>query len=393
MSFSSGTFTINSTGQPVVTGTVISSTVFNALTADLATGLSTCVLKDGTQTITASIPMAGFKLTGLGAGTATGNSLRYEQIFNASNLTLTSHLLFSADATWDIGASGATRPRTIYLSSSAIATGFVQGGYLAPSSSSLPAMGIYLPATNQIGFAVNSVERQRIVAATTDNNGETMSQWSSIVGTTHIFQSVSGTGYNAANSAFKIGKDNTTSRSINAGGTVGASGADYAEYERKNAGCADIAKGQIVGFDENGLLTDKWNEAITFGVKSTEPAYVGGDTWGREEDLGMKEPLRPDDINGDATENERAEYSAKLSDFEAQRVTFRTLLESARQKVDRIAYAGKVPVNVIGANVGDWIVPAQDGDGIAGESTNVFSPNAVGRVRRILPDGRAEIAI
>lgn len=80
MSFSSGTFSINSTGQPVVSGTVISSTAFNALTADLATGLSTCMLKDGTQTITANIPMGGFKFTGLGAGSASGNSLRYEQV-------------------------------------------------------------------------------------------------------------------------------------------------------------------------------------------------------------------------------------------------------------------------------------------------------------------------
>lgn len=80
MSFSNGTFSINSTGQPVVTGTVISSTAFNALTADLATGLSTCVLKDGTQTITANIPMSTYKLTGLGAGTASGHSVRYEQI-------------------------------------------------------------------------------------------------------------------------------------------------------------------------------------------------------------------------------------------------------------------------------------------------------------------------
>lgn len=79
MSFSSGTFSINTTGQPVVTGTVISSTAFNALTADLATGLSTCVLKDGTQTMTGNIPMSGFKLTGLGAGSAAGESLRYEQ--------------------------------------------------------------------------------------------------------------------------------------------------------------------------------------------------------------------------------------------------------------------------------------------------------------------------
>src|SRR3990167_4040990 len=79
MSFSSGTFSINSSGQPVVTGTVISSTAFNSLTADLATGLSTAVLKDGTQTITGDLPMSSFKLTGLAAGSAAGHSLRYEQ--------------------------------------------------------------------------------------------------------------------------------------------------------------------------------------------------------------------------------------------------------------------------------------------------------------------------
>lgn len=88
MSFSSGTFTINTSGQPVVTGTTISSTVFNALTADLATGLTTCLLKDGTQTVTANIPMATFKFTGLGAGAAAGDSLRYEQLFTTSAVAL-----------------------------------------------------------------------------------------------------------------------------------------------------------------------------------------------------------------------------------------------------------------------------------------------------------------
>jgi len=42
----------------VVTGTVISSTAFNALTADLATGLSTAVTKDGQTTTTARVPFA-----------------------------------------------------------------------------------------------------------------------------------------------------------------------------------------------------------------------------------------------------------------------------------------------------------------------------------------------
>ena len=54
----SGTFNINSAGQPVVTGTVISSTAFNALTADLGTGLSTALTKDGQTVATARIPFA-----------------------------------------------------------------------------------------------------------------------------------------------------------------------------------------------------------------------------------------------------------------------------------------------------------------------------------------------
>jgi len=54
----SGTFQINSTGQPVVGGTIISSATFNALTADLATGLTTAITKDGQTTTTARIPFA-----------------------------------------------------------------------------------------------------------------------------------------------------------------------------------------------------------------------------------------------------------------------------------------------------------------------------------------------
>ena len=80
MSFSSGTFSINTAGQPVVTGTVISSTAFNALTADLATGLSTCILKDGTQVLTGNIPFGTYKITGLGAGSALTDSANLQQV-------------------------------------------------------------------------------------------------------------------------------------------------------------------------------------------------------------------------------------------------------------------------------------------------------------------------
>lgn len=87
MPFSSGSYTLPA-GNPVVTATTISSSWANTTMSDIATALSTAVLKDGTQVITANIPMAGFKFTGLGAGSATGNSLRYEQLFSAAAVNL-----------------------------------------------------------------------------------------------------------------------------------------------------------------------------------------------------------------------------------------------------------------------------------------------------------------
>ena len=85
----SGTFVINSTGQPVVTGTVISSTAFNALTADLATGLTTALTKDGQTTPTANIPMGNFKITGLATGTAGTDAVNLSQLQNSTGTFLT----------------------------------------------------------------------------------------------------------------------------------------------------------------------------------------------------------------------------------------------------------------------------------------------------------------
>jgi hypothetical protein len=72
----SGTFTLPA-GNPVVTGTTISSTVNNATNTDIANGLSNAVTRNGQSPPTADLPMGNFKLTGLGAGTTSGDSLAY----------------------------------------------------------------------------------------------------------------------------------------------------------------------------------------------------------------------------------------------------------------------------------------------------------------------------
>jgi hypothetical protein len=175
-----------------------------------------------------------------------------------------------------------------------------------------------------------------------------------------LFQDVTSGGYSTAAAGIWVGKNSSNSRSINAGGTVNASGADYAEYMEK-AGEFFIAKGDVCGIDANGKLTNVYANAVAFVVKSTNPSYVGGDSWG----AGYK-----DDPEG---------------------------LEAARQKVDRIAFSGQVPVNVLGATPGQYIVPVNDNGAIKGVA--VSNPSfeqyqmAIGKVIAIEDDGRARIIV
>jgi hypothetical protein len=164
----------------------------------------------------------------------------------------------------------------------------------------------------------------------------------------------------------------STSRSINAAGTINASGGDYAEYMQK-VGEFIIAKGDVCGINAEGKLTNLFSDAVSFVVKSTNPSYVGGDTWASEDIVGKKP----------TNENELAKWYEKV--------------EENRQKVDRIAFSGQVPVNVLGATPGQYIVPVNDNGAIKGVA--VSNPSfeqyqaAVGKVIAIEDDGRARIIV
>ena len=92
MSFnSSGTYTLYVT-NPLVVGELISASKTNNTFSDIATALSSCILKDGTQTVTANIPMASHKFTGLSAGTTAGDSVEYGGSPSFTNLAYTGTL-------------------------------------------------------------------------------------------------------------------------------------------------------------------------------------------------------------------------------------------------------------------------------------------------------------
>ena len=103
MPFSSGTYTIssNSFAPNPVTGTSISSTAAATTWSDLSTGLSTCLLKDGSQTATSSVPFAqGISVT---TGITTASTT-----FALVNTTATTVNFAGAATTLAIGATTGT---------------------------------------------------------------------------------------------------------------------------------------------------------------------------------------------------------------------------------------------------------------------------------------------
>jgi len=87
------------TWNPATTGVSATVTDWQALINDIATAMQQSVSADGQTPITGNLAMGNNKLTGLSAGTATGHSLRWEQLFSQGTIAN----LASATTT-DIGA-------------------------------------------------------------------------------------------------------------------------------------------------------------------------------------------------------------------------------------------------------------------------------------------------
>lgn len=238
----------------------------------------------------------------------------------------------------------------------------------------LTSAGIFsagdVPAYLNLGyfrFNLNKIEGTQIFC---------ISAYSTVNEDSARFYSTNGSGASASATGMMVGKNSSTNRSINAAGTINASGADYAEYMTK-ASDFTIAKGDVVGVDQDGKLTNAFADAVSFVVKSTDPSYVGGDTWFTE-----KQPV---------DEEMKDVVDGPIYDEWVDR------REAARALVDRIAFAGQVPVNVTGATPGQYIVPVDDNGAIKGEA--VSNPTfeqyqlAVGKVIAIEQDGRARIIV
>ena len=74
----SGTYSLPA-GNPVVTGTSISSTWANTTLTDIATALTGSLAADGQTTATGALKMGSQKVTGMAAGSVSGDAVEFAQ--------------------------------------------------------------------------------------------------------------------------------------------------------------------------------------------------------------------------------------------------------------------------------------------------------------------------
>lgn len=155
----SGVYTLPA-GNPVVTGTVISSTVQNNTMSDVATALTDCVTRDGQSPPTQNLPMGNFHLTGLSVGTARTDSATVGQLQDNS-----ASILSTVGGTGDAITAGATPALTAYN------TG---------------AQFVYVPtATNTVGTPTINISA--LGAKTiTQSNGQGLWAGAFVVGTPYL---------------------------------------------------------------------------------------------------------------------------------------------------------------------------------------------------------------
>lgn len=204
----SGTYNLPA-GQPVSTGTTISSTVHNTLASDVAAALTQSLSKDGQTTPTANLPMGGFKFTGVADGSASNQFATVGQLqsaavslagsvsgtdtitanLNPAILSYTSGLFVSlivantnATTTPTLALNGLSAKTIVRSGGQALAIGDLVTTKLAhmqydgtnfvllnpatatypafiPTSSTVPANGMYLSAANTVALASNTTLR------------------------------------------------------------------------------------------------------------------------------------------------------------------------------------------------------------------------------------------
>lgn len=264
MTFSSGVYSLPESA--FVFDTVISETAVNSNFSDMATALSACLLKDGTQKVTANLPMANYKHTGLGVGSAATDSANLGQI-QASAFTFQGTDSGSAD-TYVIALTPAITTQAAGLRVAFVAANASTG------PSTLNAGG-GADAIEYQGAALGGAEIKVGATIVCEHDGTAwqMVSPSDLLGTGTQTQ---GDVLDDLNTTGPVGADSEMLVGTGAGAMAWESGATL----RTSIGC-EAADADILKADINKTLTAGYAgtddaEASTYTTGTYTPVFTGG---------------------------------------------------------------------------------------------------------------------
>jgi len=303
---SSGTYTLPA-GNPVVTGTTITSTWANTTFSDVATALTGSVATDGTSPMTGILQMGNNKITGVADGTASSDVATVNQISNptitggtidgapigAANPKNGAFLALTANSAAFSGVSTSATVTPSSDNSTKIATtAFVQSAISAISS------GVTTFNTRSGNVTLISADVTTALGYTPYNSGGATVITTSNIGT--YAPTLTGTGAigtwgisisgNAATASTATSATTATNLS---GGSVSATTGTFSGLITANAGYKYGGSAWTVGWDGATSINWDYSSSTKVQFQSSGSAYNSTGTWGTISDSRIKENVIP----------------------------------------------------------------------------------------------------
>ena len=292
----SGTYTLPA-GNPVTTGTTISSTWANNTLNDLGSALTASLAYDGQTTPVANLPMGGFIHTGVGNATARTNYPSAGQVQDGTLTYLTSvsgtdtitalaaisMTAYVAGQSFRFIAAGANTTTGVTLNINSIgAKNITKNGTTALAVGDIPAGSIVLVTYDGTQFQISNIENYQNLLTTNNTwtGKQTFTGTSSVIASKFI-NALEGVTVSATAATGTINYDVTTQSVLYY--TTNAS-ANWTVNFRASSGTSlntAMATGEsiTVVFLVTQGTTAYYNNAVTIDGTSVTPKYQGGTAW------------------------------------------------------------------------------------------------------------------
>lgn len=213
---------------------------------------------------TAGAPAAG-DLTNAAGGTEIAVNTATKRIYTkdaAGNVVelgtnpsvITNNLLFSPDNTYDIGASGASRPRTVYVGTSVISPAITDSGLTSGRVTYAGTGGLLSDSANFTYTGTNLVvSNGRLILRTLSTDSDGLNVYQTTSDRSYITNYFDGTMYLGVNNTYQLSMTKSQ---------VATNLVDFYAYGvRVGRGGAEISTNTVVGYNslDNALMTGGYN--------------------------------------------------------------------------------------------------------------------------------------